>query len=46
MGLRLGGPLLPSALQIDVEDVWVFERHLLQPEAQWRLCGQLAKGPA
>lgn len=38
-------PLLQLVLQIDVEDIWVFERHLLQPEAQWRLCGQLAKGP-
>ena len=27
--------------QLPVTDVWVFERHLLQPEQPWRLCGQV-----
>lgn len=28
--------------ELTVEDIWVFEKHLSQPEAKWRLCGRLS----
>jgi hypothetical protein len=28
--------------ELTVEDIWVFEKHLTQPEAKWRLCGRLS----
>ena len=41
--------LVPSVVcrprQLLVTDVWVFERHLLQPEQPWRLCGQVLLNP-
>ncbi|CAI5535024.1 unnamed protein product [Closterium sp. Naga37s-1] len=31
--------------EVDVKDIWVFERHMLHPELPWRLCGQLVAPP-